>query len=230
MTSRGRRGTTVAVAAAVLLAAPVAARAQEVNLATLAEDDDAANRVHVRTGAEYGFVAGVGYARAVSVLERRILVSGDVTAPWAGFDASDYRVRAGVLVPIVGTRRWKIAGTVAPTLRGTRNEVSRMTSVGADVGVTGGFYGRHWFVAGELGFDWAATTHVAHTDLYRATVFADARDGWYGTAGGNYRYGAQAGVSFGRHDVVLRVGQLRDVAGEAPVLPFYGTLTFDTRW
>lgn len=98
MTSRGRRGTTVAVAAAVLLAAPVAARAQEVNLATLAEDDDAANRVHVRTGAEYGFVAGVGYARAVSVLERRILVSGDVTAPWAGFDASDYRVRAGVLV------------------------------------------------------------------------------------------------------------------------------------
>ena len=57
-------GLLCAVVFAVLLAAR--AQAQEVNLAR-AGRGAAANRVHVRTGAEYGFVAGVGYARTVPV-------------------------------------------------------------------------------------------------------------------------------------------------------------------
>ena len=61
----------------------------------------------------------------------RLLLTGDLTVPWAGVDASDYRVRAGALVPIVGSRRWKLAGSLAPTLRGTRNDTGRMTSAGA---------------------------------------------------------------------------------------------------
>src|SRR5262245_4265269 len=222
------RGLLAAVAFVGLLAAPLAARAQEVNLARL--DDEPANRVHVRTGAEYGFVAAVGYARTVSLLERRLLLTGDVTVPWAGLDASDYRVRAGALVPIVGSRRWRLAGTVAPTVRGTENIAGRMTSVGTDLGVQGGFYARHWFVAGETGFDWAMTTHITHSDRYRETVYAGARDGWYALAGGNIRYGLQVGASFGRYDLALRAGQMVDTGGEKPLLPFYGTLALDTRW
>jgi len=100
-----RRLLRAAVFAAVV-AAPLVARAQEVNLSRL--DDEPANRVHVRTGAEYGFVAGVGYARTVSLLDRRLLLTGDVTVPFGGVDASDYRVRTGALVPIVGARRWRL--------------------------------------------------------------------------------------------------------------------------
>src|SRR5262245_65015046 len=222
------RGLLAAVAFVGLLAAPLAARAQEVNLSRL--EDEPANRVHVRTGAEYGFVAGVGYARTVSVLGRRLLLTGDVTLPWAGLDVSDYRVRAGALVPIVGTRRWRLAGTVAPTVRGTENVAGTLTSLGADLGVQGGFYARHWFVAGETGVDMAITTHVTHSDEYRQDVYAGARDGWYAPTGGVIRYGVQAGASFGRHDLVLRVGQMVEAGGEKPLLPFYGTLALDTRW
>lgn len=229
MIRRGRKaGKWTSLAALAVLATAGSARAQEVNLATL--DDGPANRVHVRTGAEHGFVAGVGYARAISVLGRPVLLSGDLTVPWAQVDASDYRLRAGALVPIVGSRRWRLAGSLAPTLKGTRNDTGRMTSVGADLGLTGGFYARRWFVASELGFDWAMSTHVDHNTRYRTVVFADARDGWYSNPGGNYRAGLQGGASFGRHDLVLRLGAIREVSGEAPMLPFYGTLTFDTRW
>lgn len=222
------RGLLRAVAFAAVVVAPLAAQAQEVNLSRL--DDEPANRVHVRTGAEYGFVAGVGYARTVSLLERRLLVTGDVTLPWAGLDASDYRVRVGALVPIVGSRRWRLAGTVAPTARGTKSVINRMTSFGTDVGLQGGFYARSWFVAGEAGVDWAMTTHVAHSDAYRETVYEGARDGWYALAGANIRGGLQVGASFGRHDLVLRAGRMIDIGGAPPMLPFYGMLTFDTRW
>ena len=76
----------------------------------------------------------------------------------------------------------------------------------------------------------AITTHVAPSDLYRRLAFAGARDGWYGNPGGNFRVGLLGGLSFGRYDLVLRVGQLRDAGLEKPMLPWYGTLTFGIRW
>lgn len=223
MTSRRRMGIAV-----VLTLAPLAARSQEINLSTL--DDGSPNRIHVRTGAEHAFVFGVGYARAVPFLDRRLLLHGDVSLPWAELDISDYRVRAGALAPIVGTGGWKVAGDLAPTLRGTDDRAGRMTNLGLDAGLLGGYYARHWFVAGEVGFDWAISTYVAHSDRYREQVYADARDGWYGDSGGNVRVGLQTGASFGLYDLVLRAGAVRDVAGEPPLLPLYATLALDRRW
>lgn len=220
--------TSLCGLAAVMTVAASPVGAQEVNLSTL--DDGEANRVYVRTGAEYGFVAGVGYARTMRLFDRTLLLSGEVTAPWANVDESDGQGRVGVLVPIVASRRWRLAGSFAPTVRGTKNELGRMGGVSADFGLTGGWYARRWFVAGELGFDWAISTYVAHSDQYRQNVYPDARDGWYYGAGGNVRTGLQTGASFGKFDVVLRMGGLRDVGGEAPLLPFYGTLAFGTRW
>ena len=213
-------------ASAVLLSSP--AWGYEVNLAKI--DEQAPNHVHVRTGAEYGFVAAAGYGRAVPFLGRTILLEGDATLPWGGFDAGDFRLRASALVPLVGTGHWRLAGSLAPTLRATSNDVSRMTNLGIDLGAVGGYYSSGWFAGGELGFDWALTTHVAHSDLYRRIVYAGARDGWYANPGGNFRLGVQAGVSFSRYDLVLRVGELRDMKGEGPMFPLYGTLALDTRW
>jgi hypothetical protein len=207
---------------------PLAAQAQAVNFGALKETQP--NSVHLRTGAEYGFVVGLGYARTLPFLDRTLVLSGDVTLPWAEFDVSDYQVRAGVMLPIVGPDRWKLIGGIAPTLRGTSNQISRMTSIGADLTLAGGYYAPHWFAAGELGFDLALTTHLHNTELYRSTAYADAKDGWYAAPGGNARLGVQGGASFGQYDVILRVGMLRDVAAEPPLFPFYGTLAFAMHW
>jgi hypothetical protein len=150
--------------------------------------------------------------------------------PWAGFDFSDYKLRAAALVPIVGTQRWKLAGTLAPTLRGSTNQISTLADFGVDLGLVGGYYRRRGFVAGELGFDAALSTHVTHTDAYRMTVHEDAVDGWYSNPGGNLRFGLQGGVTLARYDVILRVGQLRDTGGAPPLFPFYGTVTVNARW
>jgi hypothetical protein len=219
--------THMIVALGLIASTPLTARAQELNLSSL---DEEPNRVHVTTGAEYGFVAGAGYSRVLSVRDRAFVVTGDLTLPWAGLDLSDYRVRVGALLPIVGSTRWKLAGSIAPIARGTKNSISRMTDVGVDVGLVGGYYTRRWFAAGELGVDLAVTTNIEHTDEYRMSVHADAKDGWYANTGGNLRAGLQAGVAFSAYDVILRAGQVRDVGGEPPMLPFYGTLTVATRW
>ncbi len=204
-----------------------AASAQEINLASL---DEEANRVHVTTGAEYSFIASLGYSRILPFLDRKIVVTGEATVPWASLDAGDYGARAGALVPVLDGGRWKVAGTAASVFRGTKTRINQMTDVGVDVGVVGGFYSPRVFVAGEFGVDLALTTRIEHTDGYRMAVHADAQDGWYANPGANLRAGLQAGASFSRYDVILRAGQVRDVDGKPPLFPWYGTLTVDARW
>ena len=89
-----------------------------------------------------------------------------------------------------------------------------------DARLTGGYYGR-WWCAGELGLDWAATTYVEHSSAYRDTVYADARDGWYGNAGGTFYVGLNAGVSIKSVDLVLRVGHPRSMTLAPQTVPFF---------
>ena len=215
------------LAFALLLVTPLSARAQDLNFARL---DDGANVITVQTGAEYGLKLGSGYARVTSLADRPLVLSADLTLGWAEVDIDDFRLRAGALAPIVDGRRWKVIGGAGLLLRGAQNDLGRMTNVGADVAILAGRYAERGFVAAELGFDWAAVTHVAHSDAYRMTVYADARDGWYRNSGGTLRAGLQGGITLGRHDLILRAGRMIDVSGNPPLFPFYATLTFGTRW
>jgi hypothetical protein len=224
----GGFAAALGIALFVTLWLPVRAYAQEVNLARL--DEEAANHVYVRTGAEWALVGSVGYARTVAAGQHRLVLVGEVTAPWATMDTSDYQVRVGALVPIFGWGGWRLAGSFEPTVRGTKNDLGRMTSIGANAGVTGGYYAHRWFVAGELGFDYTLATGIKNSALYRDAVYPDARDGWYVNPGGNYRLGGQAGASFGSYDLAVRGGILREMMGEPPMFPFYATLALSTSW
>jgi len=218
---------SAALSVALGLLAPATAAAQEINLGTL---DQEAHRVHVTTGFEYGLVAGVGYSQAVRFLDRHVVLAGEATVPWAPVELSDFELRATALAPLIGSPRWKLAASLSPVVRGTQNRIDRMVDVGLDVALIGGFYSRAWFVALEGGTDLALATHVTHSDAYRDNVFPDARDGWYRSPGANFYGGVQAGVSVSRYDVSLRAGQIRDLGGNAPMMPLYATLTAAARW
>jgi hypothetical protein len=218
---------TLVILFALLLAAPLTAHAQHFNVGALDEGTDVAN---LTTGAEHGLMLGMGYARAVSVADRPIVVGGHLTLGWAEVDIDDFRLRAGALAPIVGQGRWKLLGGVTATIRGTKNEIARMIDLGTDVAILAGRYAPRGFLAAELAFDWAMATHVGHREVYRTKVHADARDGWYRNPGGMIRAGLQGGLSLGRLDVILRAGRFLDTSGNPPLFPFYGTLTFNTRW
>jgi len=213
---------THALVIAALLAAPLTAHAQPVNLGAL---DDRVNVATVTTGHEYGLVVGAGYARAVTVAARRLVLGGDLTLGAAELDPGDYRVRAGALAPLLGRGRWKLAASVDAIVRGTGNDLGRMTDVGGDAALLAGFYARRGFAAAELGVDYAMATYIHHSDAYRMD-FPGARDRWLGNAGVIPHAGIQAGLTIGRVDAILRVGRL----GGDVMFPIYGTLTVDTRF
>jgi hypothetical protein len=214
--------TRLAIMAFVVLAlaAATTASAQELNLATTSTARPSI--VEVRTGMDHAFLGEVGYRHVLAWNEQQLFVGADVALPWAKADAGEYRVRASVGLPL-GGQHWKLAGWLSPTLRGTENSASDMTALGADLRVTGGYYARRWFMAGEAGLDWIAATHITFSDAYR-TMYSGAKDGWYGVPGGTTYTGLHAGVSFSSFDVIVRAGHPRTTGLEQQTVPFYLTI------
>lgn len=204
-----------------LAAAATTASAQELNLATTSTDRPGI--VQVRTGLDHALLGELGYLRVVAWGERQLFVGGDFATPWARPDLRDYRVRATVGAPL-GTEHWKLVGWLSPTLRGTQNAASDMAALGADLRLAGGYYAPRWFLAGEVGVDWVAATHITFRDRYRTLVYSGAKDGWYRSPGGTTYTGLHGGVSFSTFDVVVRAGHPRTTALETQTVPFYLTL------
>jgi hypothetical protein len=215
--------TRLARTASVLLALAAAtpASAQELNLATTSPDRP--DILAARTGVDHGLVGELGYRRVLALGDRQLLVGGDVALPWARPDLRDYRVRATVGLPL-GTEHWRLAAWLSPTLRGTENAASDLAALGVDSRLTGGYYARRWFLAGEVGLDWIAATHLTFSDAYRTRVYSGAKDGWYGLTGGTAYTGLHGGVSFQALDVVVRAGHPRTTGLEQQTLPFYLTV------
>jgi hypothetical protein len=209
------------VSFALAAAAVTTASPQELNLA--ATSTDRPGIVQVRTGLDHALLGELGYRRVIAWGERQLFVGGDFATPWARPDLRDYRVRATVGAPL-GTEHWKLVGWLSPTLRGTENAASDMAALGADLRLAGGYYAPRWFVAGEVGVDWVAATHVSFRDRYRTLVYSGAKDGWYRSPGGTTYTGVHGGVSFSTFDVVVRAGHPRTTALETQTVPFYLTL------
>jgi hypothetical protein len=203
------------------LAAAARSSGQELNLATTSTARPSI--VEVRTGLDHALLGALGYRRVLAWHDRQLFVGGDVAIPWAGPDLGDHRLRATVGLPF-GWEHWKLAGWVSPALRGTENAVSEMAALGVDLRLTGGYYARRWFVAGEAGLDWIAATHITFSDAYRTRVYSGAKDGWYRTPGGTTYAGLHGGVSFSSFDLVVRAGHPRTTALEQQTVPLYVTV------
>ena len=204
----------------LLLAAP--AGAEEINFATATAERP--NVVLARTGIDHALVLDLGYRRVLSWAGRPLVLGVDLETPAAGMDFGDYALRAGAAAPLLGGggRGWKLIGALGPTLRATENAVATARALGLDAHLTGGYYAR-WWLAGELGIDWAATTHIAHSDAYRAN-YPGAKDGWYASAGGTIYAGLTAGVTIRSVDLVLRAGMPRSADLGPQTIPFYALL------
>jgi hypothetical protein len=223
--SRLSLGRALLVLAACVLAVPAAA--QSINFG--ARPAERANELHFAVGLENAFVGTVGYSHGVSLLDHAIVLTADVALPWASFDLADFRLRMGALVPLAGKGSWKLTGKVLPVLRSTQNEINRMTNLGLDAGLVAGYYAQRWFIAAEAGLDWSAATYIQHSELYRQTGYAGAKDAWYSTTAANGYAGLLGGFSFERWDVVLRAGQTRDYRGKTPVIPLYVSAGINVR-
>ena len=194
-------------------------QAQNINWQSLEKEQR--NLVFINAGLDYGVTLGAGYGHHFNTRMPLVAVA-DFSIPSGSTLFDDFKTRIGAQLRFAKTGDFQLSGRVYGVFRRYQNDFARLLNFGSDMSVAAGYYKKKFFIAGEAGFDKAIVTHFKHSDAYKE-LFPGVQDGWYDPAtGGNFYYGLQAGYSFSKSDLVLRLGSLVEQDFRTkPTLPFY---------
>lgn len=181
-------------------------------------------------GLEQGVVLGLGYGYKLDMGPIPVILTAQYSMPAGGHFTDDFKVRTGVQIRWFESGNVHFSTNIDGVFRRFENDYARIANFGCDVAGILGYYRPHWYLAGEARFDKAIVSHFKHSATYRES-FPEVGDGWYEPpTGGNFFYGLQAGVSFGKQDLYLRAGKvLAEDFKTVPMLPFYGQVGYNLR-
>lgn len=202
--------------------------AQTINWGSLDTTDR--HMIHAHAGADYGAVMGAGYGYQIRNKFFPAIATIDYSFPAGEELFDDLKTRIGIQTNWVNFHNVIFSTKIYGVIRRYENDNVRLVNFGSELAGVIGYYRSKWFVAGEIGFDKAIITHFKHTANYHEQ-FPGVEDGWYGpSTGGNFFYGAQAGVSFGQLDLSVRGGKiLTQDFKTTPTFPLYGELGINIR-
>jgi hypothetical protein len=204
-----------------LLALAETAAAQEVTRLP----DSSRQSVGIDLGLEGAWIARASYTHRVNLgFDPDARVFGRFTLPVVTPDLGDFGIDGGLRAAPLAWRDFRLSLIVGPVVRHASNEVFTATGIGVGATVLLGYEGAHWGLSGEGGYEQTFATYLSHSDRYRATLYANAKDGWYAITGSVARAGLRGGARFGAVEIALRAGL--NATGQLHALnpPFYFTL------
>jgi hypothetical protein len=207
----------------ILLATGVhSLNAQTLNWNNLKKNQKQIANIHF--GAEHGLVYGVAYGYHIKAA-KSIVLNAEYSFPAGNQLTDDFKTKLGGQVNWYQTKNFYFTSQLQSVFRRFENSYAKLLNFGANVSTTGGYYKKHWFAAGEIGFDKAIVTHFKHSASYKAN-FPGVKDGWYEpSTGGNFYYGIHGGYSFKQADLYLRAGKLvQQDFKTPPTIPVYAEL------
>ncbi|HEX6913782.1 MAG TPA: hypothetical protein VF145_00990 [Chitinophagaceae bacterium] len=205
------------------------AQSQALNWHTLKKQNK--HILSAQAGFDHGFSYGASYAYRLNDRLFPAYISVDFSSPAGDQVLDDFKSRIGGSIHWLRYRNFRFSTNLYGVFRRYQNSFTTLSNFGSDFSGVIGYYRRHWFAAAETGFDKAIVTHFKHAAAYKQQ-YPDVVDGWYEPAtGGNFYYGLQAGVSFGKHDLWLKAGKtLVEDFKTRPTVPFYGQLGYNLKF
>lgn len=181
--------------------------------------------VGIDVGLEDAWIARASYTHRLNLgFDPDGRIFGRFTLPVVAPDLGDFGVDGGLRASPLAWRDFRLSLFAGPVLRHATNEVFTATGIGVSVTVLIGIESAHWGLSGEGGYEQLVATYLSHSDRYRSTLYADAKDGWYAISGSTARAGLRGGARIGSVELALRAGL--NATGQLHALnpPFYATL------
>ena len=206
-----------------------AANAQTINWGGLHFDEK--HIVAAGLGYEYGLVYELAYGHVFQTRFFPLVTGISFSTPPGDDRFDDFKVKVGGQVRWFSFSNFQFSTEAVGIFRRYENDFAMLINFGSELSGVLGYYRPGWFLAAEVGFDKAIVTHFKHTDYY-TEINPTVVNGWTNSAtGGNLHYGLQAGVSFRKSDLNMRIGKI--VAQNfktAPYIPYYFHLGYSRRF
>jgi hypothetical protein len=186
--------------------------------------------VSAQLGWEYAAIAGLSYGYRLPTCRPLVFQAG-ISAPFGQSALDDFTLQAGLRGVAWERHHLKAILALGGSYQHYASELVRIGTLGAELQAELGIYRPRWFVAGETGLHLGLAARLRHSEIYTQTIYATARDGWYGPVSGGFVHGGiQTGYSFKRNDLVFRIGYLQSVtSGTNALIPYYTTLGYNWR-
>lgn len=186
--------------------------------------------INLNAGLQHGIIYGMDYSY-YNKTSIPLMVHVFISIPSGKKLADDFKIQPGIQIQCLKYKDFRLTTRIDGIIR-RRHETTTVTLVnmGADVSACVGYYRSGWFIAAETGLDKAIATHFKHSKEY-CDNYPGVQDGWYKPfTGGNFYYGLQTGISFGKQDIYLKAGKMiaQDFKSKLQV-PFYGQVGYSIR-
>lgn len=172
-------------------------------------------------GYEYGLTPALGYGYKLNV-RTPVLFSANYSFPLGKQVVDDFKSTVGAQIRVLDVKHVGILLKAHGVFRRFGSSTVRMFNIGAEMGLTVGYFRPKWYLAAEANFDKAITTHLKNRSDDPYPV-----NGWYIPTAGNFLYGMQAGYSLKKNDFNLKLGGIVSQDFKAtPLMPLYLQLSY----
>jgi hypothetical protein len=188
-------------------------------------NDQTRHLISLNFGADHSMNAGVSYGYVLKNRFTPVIIGTELTVP-SGRSAllDDWKWRTALQAELWKNNHFSFALKPGFIIRRNESAVAKMCNIGADLTLTFGYVRPKWGIAALVNYDHSFATHVRFGVM--KTYYPGIRDGWYGSGGGNFKFGIRAHYSVKSVNLFLTAGkQLGQNFKDNPVLPFFGQLT-----
>lgn len=186
-------------------------------------NEETSHVVSAYFGADYSSYYGLSYGYVLKNKLTPIILGSELTVPFGDQPFDDWRMKLSAQGELWHKNHFSLAIKPAFIMRRYESVISRIYNLGAEITSQFGYSKEKWAVYAILNYDRAVSTHIKH-DLLKEQ-YPNIRDGWYGSTGGNFKFGLRTSVSFKKVNTFFSIGKMygQDFKHN-PTLPFYAEL------
>jgi len=179
--------------------------------------------VNINIGVDYSTYYGLQYSY-VLCKDAPIMIDAEFNMPFGNKFMDDWYLRTGLRTRLWNSNNMYWTARASFITRRYESNVGRLVNLGADLTTLFGYKKSWWGIAAEVGYDRSISTHIVNGEITKE-FYPEATDGWYNTAGGNFKFGIQASASVKSMDIFLHIGRAfgQDFK-DNPMLPAYAKI------
>lgn len=194
------------------------AKAQFVNWRAL--DSDGRHLVSANFGADYSFYYGISYGYILNGNTNPIVLGVDFSLPFGEDAFDDWVWNTSLKTELWRRNNLSLSGKAGLLFRSYQSPLARMKNIGGDFAITFGLVKSKWGISLLTAYEGSFATKITHTGL--TDYFHEIHDGWFGSSGGNFKFGAVSHLNFGSWNTFLSVGKhFGQDFSDNPTFPFF---------
>lgn len=176
--------------------------------------------VTLNLGADYSTYYGLNYGYSISNKFLPLIIDAEFDVPFGEDAFDDWDARVGLQAQIWNHNNLWWSAKASVTTKKFESEVASLLNFGSSFSTLFGYQKPKWGIAAEIAYERSEVTKIENRLL--KDYYPEITDGWYNSAGGNFKFGLQANTSIKSTNLFLHLGKAFGQNFEDnPTLPFY---------